>query len=208
MRSVGANTVNYVNGRAGVITRQFVWLIAKNRGTGADETVGFWNGPYDISVNVISGQTGNPEIRTYVGAGSLLEIDDIALVSDLTIQTLRVKLTQTNAAVNNAIRGYDSRNAKIEVHYGLFDKATRLLVDLPYPHFVGEVNKAPITRAKVGTSGGVIAECVSRVRELTRINPAKKSDETQKLRSGDRFRRYSGVADQWAIWWGEEKSND
>jgi hypothetical protein len=43
-------------------------------------------------------------------------------------------------------------------------------------------------------------------RELTRTNPAKRSDETQRLRSGDRFRRYSGTAYQWPIWWGEAKA--
>lgn len=212
MRSVGANTVNYLNGRAGLITRYFVWLIAKDRTTGADQSAGFWNGPYPVSVTVVSGQTGVPETRDYVGAGSLISVDDINLVSDMTIQTLRVKLTQTNSSVNNAIRGYDARNGKIEVHYGLLDKSTRLLVDTPYPHFVGTVNKVALTRGKAGSSGGVGLECVSRNRELTIINPAKKSDETQKLRTiigggPDRLRKYINVTDEWSIWWGELKND-
>lgn len=205
MRSVDSNTAAYLNAREGTITRRFVWIIAKNRGTGAEETAGFWNGEFAIDVEVISGQTGLPETRTYTGAGSLLQPDDINLVSDLTIQTTRIKLSQTNAAVNNAIRGYDARNAKIEIHYGLLDLATRLLVARPLPHFVGVINKAPVTRPKVGGSGGVVAEAVSRTRELTIINPAKKSDETQKLRSGDRFRKYGSVAGSWSIFWGEKK---
>jgi hypothetical protein len=81
------------------------------------------------------------------------------------------------------------------------------LVDPPYPHFVGFINKAPVTRAKTGGSGGAVAESVSRTRELTVINPAKKSDETQRLRSNDRFRRYAGVAGNWSIWWGEKKNS-
>jgi hypothetical protein len=104
MRSVDSNTQNYLTARDGVITRRFVWIIAKNRTTGAEEPAGFWNGEYAIDVEVVSGQSGLPETRTYEGAGSLLTVDDINLVSDLTIQTLRVKLSQTNAAVNNAIR--------------------------------------------------------------------------------------------------------
>lgn len=206
MRSgIGPNTVDYLNARDGVVTRRFVWIIAKNRISGAEESAGFWNGEFAITTTVISGQTGLPEERLYSGAGSLIGVDDVNLVSDLTIQTLRIKLSQTNAAVNNAIRGYDARGAKIEVHYGLLDLNTRLLVDTPYPHFVGLINKAPITRPKVGGSGGVVAEAVSRTRELTIVNPAKKSDETQKLRSGDRFRKYSSVAGTWSIFWGEKK---
>jgi hypothetical protein len=206
MRSVDSNTQNYLTARDGVITRRFVWIIAKNRTTGAEEPAGFWNGEYAIDVEVVSGQSGLPETRTYEGAGSLLTVDDINLVSDLTIQTLRVKLSQTNAAVNNAIRGYDPRNAKIEVHYGLLDIASRKLVSRPLPHFVGIINKLPVTRAKAGGSGGVVAEAVSRTRELTITNPAKKSDETQKLRGGDRLRKYSSVAGSWSIFWGEQKA--
>lgn len=209
MRSADADTVAYLTARKGTITARFLWLIAKDRTTGADETAGFWNGTTNVTVQVISGQTGLPETRTYVGAGSLIAVDDINLVSDLTVQTVRIKMSQSNDAVNNAIRGYDARNAKCEIHYLLFDLATELPVGLQAPHFVGEINKAPITRAKVNSSGGVQAEAVSRTRELTIGNPAKRSDETQRVRGGgsDRFRKYSGTAGQWSIWWGEDKKN-
>ena len=49
-------------------------------------------------------------------------------------------------------------------------------------------------------------EVVSVTRELTRTNPGKRSDETQRLRSGDRFRRYTSTAQHWPIWWGEAKA--
>jgi len=204
--NINASTVNYLNARKGIIERTFVWMIVKNRSSGAIEEVGFCNYPYDVAATVISGQTGLPVLRNYVGAGALLEVEDINLVSDLTIQTLRAKFSQSNAEVNNAIRGYDARNGKIEVHYGLLDLSTRLLVDTPYPHFVGIINKAPIKRAKVGASGGVGLEAVSRTRELTITNPNVKSDEFQQHRfPGDDFRKYGTVAHQWAVWWGEAK---
>ncbi|RUW55619.1 hypothetical protein EOA32_00960 [Mesorhizobium sp. M1A.F.Ca.ET.072.01.1.1] len=182
-------------------------MIGKDRTTGAEVSGGFSNWEFNVDAEVISGQTRLPVVRTYVGLGSLIDVDDIALVSDLSIQTVRIKLSQTNASVNNMIRGYDARNAKVEIHYGLLDLDTRKLVARPLPHFVGIVNKAPVTRPKTGSSGGVALECVSRTRELTIINPAKKSDETQKLRSGDRLRQYSGVAGSWSIYWGEKKQD-
>jgi hypothetical protein len=205
MRVVDGDTSAYLNTRKGVITRRFVWMIGKDRTTGEAASGGFWNGEFTIDAEVISGQTGLPEVRQYVGLGSLISVDDINLVSDLTVQTLRIKMSQINPAVNNAIRGYDARNAKIEVHYGLLDLDTRKLVARPIPHFVGIVNKAPIVRSKTGGSGGVSLEAHSRTRELTITNPAKKSDEFSKTRGGDRFRQYSGVAGSWAIFWGEDK---
>ncbi|MBB3977363.1 hypothetical protein GGQ64_002569 [Rhizobium azooxidifex] len=48
-------------------------------------------------------------------------------------------------------------------------------------------------------------DCVSHSRMLTRTNPAKKSHEAQKLRSGDKFRQYNTVAGQWQYWWGERE---
>jgi hypothetical protein len=80
------------------------------------------------------------------------------------------------------------------------------LVAAPVPRFDGQVNGAPIDTPAVGGEGGVKLSVVSHTRVLTRTNAAKKSDETQKLRSGDRFRRYSAVAGQWDYWWGEAKA--
>lgn len=205
--NINVKTVDYLNARAGIITRSFVWLIVKNRLSGAIEEVGFSNYPYDVTADVISGQTGGVVSRTYHGAGALLDVGEVNLVSDLTIQTVRVQLSQTNNDVNSAIRGYDARNGKLEIHYGLLDTNTRLLVDTPYPHFVGIINKAPLKRAAVGSSGGVGLEAMSRTRELTVTNPNVKSDQFQLNRfPGDNFRQYGTVAGQWGIWWGEEKS--
>lgn len=46
---------------------------------------------------------------------------------------------------------------------------------------------------------------VSVATSLTRSLALKKSDEAQKRRSGDRFRRYSDVSGAVDVWWGEER---
>lgn len=207
MRDYDAATIAYLNARQGTIERKFVYFIGKNRTTGEQEEVGFSNLPYTVTIGVISGKTGVLVNRDYVGAGALLDVDDVDDVSDLTIRQLSINLTQTNSAVNNAIRGYDTRNAWVEYHKGLFKLDTRNLVAPPMPSFSGFLNKSPIKRAKVGSSGGVQVTAVSRVRELTITNPAMKSDEYQQFRfPGDRFRKYSSVAGLWPVSWGEEKA--
>lgn len=167
--------------------------------------MGLWNGEDTVEVTVVQAESGLPVTRTYHAAGSLLGIDPIPAVSDLSVRTIQIELSQINAAVQQAIRGYDARLAKLEVHRGLYSLDTRLLVAPPVPLFDGQVNGAPINTPAAGEEGGISLAVVSHTRVLTRTNPAKRSDETQKLRSGDRFRRYSGVANQWDFFWGEEK---
>ena len=43
----------------------------------------------------------------------------------------------------------------------------------------------------------------SQTRDLTRGLALKKSDESQKLRAGDRFRRYADVSGVPKTWWGQ-----
>lgn len=204
-RSVDAATSAAYQTRAGHVPRYFVWIVARDRGTGAPATIGLWNGDDTVDVTVIRAETGQAETRTYHAAGSLLGHDPIPAVSDLSVRTIKVALSQINVAVQQAVRGYDARLARVEIHRGLLSLETRQLVAPPVSIFDGQANGAPIETPAVGKTGSVSLSVVSHTRMLTRTNPQKRSDESQKLRSGDRFRRYSGVAGQWDFAWGEHK---
>lgn len=183
--------------------RQAIYIVGKDRDTGADAAVGFWNELETATLTVINGKTGISEARDYQGAGSLITIGSIPLTNDLTIQTVRVTLSQVNEAVLLAIRGYEPRLASVDIHRVPFDLATRQVVGVPPSHFFGRVDTVSITTPSTGEEGSIELECKSFMRELTRVNGAKRSDESQKLRSGDRFRRYAGTAWQAQIDWGE-----
>lgn len=202
MRTIDTPTLTALQSGS-LVLRDFVWIVGKNRSTGVDESIGISNDSHDMSVQVIDGISGSVVTRTYIGGGALpLSISPIPLVSDLTIRSVRITLSQISSAIDTAIRQYDPRFAHVEIHRGLFDPATRALIAPPYPHFVGQMNGAPITTPAVGGEGSVEVTVVSHSRELTRTNAAKKSDETQRRRGGDRFRRYSDVAKEWNIPWG------
>lgn len=205
MRDNDPAVAAHLRSRKGVIPRSLVWITAENRSTGVLESLGVWNGEDTVSITVISGKTGFAETRTYHGWGSLLAIDAIPLISDLTIRTIRISLSPISEAVRKAIREYDARLAPVEIHRGLLDLDTHNLIAQPRPRFVGEVNGAPIETPAAGGEGAVSLSVVSHTRALTKTNAAKKSDETQKLRGGDRFRRYSDIAGQVEFWWGEKK---
>ncbi|TPN44465.1 hypothetical protein FJ981_28120 [Mesorhizobium sp. B1-1-4] len=190
---------------AGICERDFVTFYVRSLDGLTTTMFCFWNDLDTVTASVLRGDTGSAENRDFVGDGSLLSVDRVPLVSDLTIQTVKVTLSQIHATVQDMVRGHDIRGARVEIHRGLFDPSTHAVAGSIYCHFVGKVNKAPIATPKIGDEGSISIDVVSIVRELTRTNPAKKSDETQKRRSGDRFRRYSGVANV-PVFWGVEKA--
>lgn len=206
MKSVDINTATALQSasEAGLRVRDLVTFVVRTFDGASTASFSFWSDVDTVSIQVLKGDTGIAEYRDYVGDGSLLKVGEIKLSSDLTIQTVTVTLSQVHTTVQNMIRGYDCHQAKVEIHRVLFNPQTNAVVGAAVCHFVGKVNKAPLATPRSGEEGGIDVDCVTHIREMTRTNPAKKSDESQKRRSGDRFRRHIGVANV-KIFWGAEK---
>ena len=96
--------------------------------------------------------------------------------------------------------------ARVELHRALFDPATWNLVSTPHLVFAGRVDGAAVDDAAAGGEGGLSVEMISSAIDLTRTNPAMESDAQQRLRDGDRFRRYGDTAAQIETWWGQSRS--
>lgn len=212
MRSADTATIAALQSRTGIIPVNLIWIEAKDRETGGIATMGLWNGWDTTDLQIIDPDTLLPVTRTFHAGGSVLDLPAIPLESDLTVRTIRIRLSQINAAVQLAIRGYDPKHAPVQVHRGFLDPATRLLVAPALPRFVGWINGAPIRTPAVGGEGSIEIACVSHTRALTKTNPLKRSDEMQSRRlvSGnpDRMRKYTDVAGGWLqnIHWGEAKA--
>lgn len=190
---------------SGLVPRQFVWIEAKDRSTGDPVTVGVWTGDEPITANVISGSTGLPVSRDYVGGVNLV-VPSIPRVSDLTEQRISIVMSQIADTAELLVRDYDPRLARVEIHDGLLDPATRLLVSAPELAFIGIIDGTPIRTPAVGGEGSITLEIIDdAMAMLTRTNPAKRSHEHQQRRAaGDDFALYAGTAGEWQIWWGEE----
>jgi hypothetical protein len=187
----------------GLVPRRYVWVTAKDRETGLPVSEGFWSGDEDVMINVIDGRLGTIVARGYRGAGQLLQISPIPRVSDLTEQTVTIDLSQIAPAVQQLVRGYDVRLARVEIHEMTHSTISRQPVSPPEPVFVGVVDGAPINTPAVGGDGKAELRCVSdAISMLTRTNPRKSSYEAQKLRSGDEWGLYSGSVAGWDIKWG------
>lgn len=204
MRSVASAVSTAYAGRA-LVQRMLVWITAKDRTTGDPESIGFWNDVGTVTFSVKAGLTLATVNRDYIGSGGLIEVGRIPLTSDISVRTVEVKCSQIDESVAIAIRGYDVRNAPIEIHEAIFDPATRNLVAPAEPLFVGFVDRAPIPTPAEGQDGSIALKCVSHSRELMRGNPALRSHEDQKKRSAtDNFFADAGVVGEWQIDWGRE----
>ena len=176
-----------------------IWITARHRSTGLAETMGLWTGSEDIALS-IDGDT-----RTYHGAGQLLDVPPLKSRVGLTVQMQSLGLAATSPEVEAAIRLYDSRLAPVEIHVARFDPETNTLlgVDRVYK---GSIDKAPIlTPAKNGGNGGVTLSLASGARRLTRSLTVKRSDESQRRRSDDRFFRFADVAGKVERFWGTRR---
>lgn len=185
---------------AGIAPVYFLWIAARNRTTGAIETMGLWTGDEDIPVNVQT-PDGGTETREYLG-GTNLTVDDIKLVADLSDEPVTVSMSQVAPATQQLVRGYDVRLAYCEIHAtswvgGVFSSQPQL-------QFVGIVDDAQVATPAAGGSGNIALTVRSELMtQLLATNPAKSSDSHQKRRqAGDGFSEYSGVVRAMKIqWW-------
>jgi hypothetical protein len=115
-------------------------------------------------------------------------------------------MSQIDELVLTAVRGWRVKGQPLQLHRGIFDPETRALVAPAFPRFVGFADPITLTRPAENQEGGIELRAVSHTRELTRWNPAVRSDADQKERSaGDRFYKYTSVAGEWELFWGRKQ---
>lgn len=199
MRPLDSALNAYLQGNSDVIVRQLLWIEAKNRTTGAVETIGLWTGE-DHRDFVIGGVS-----RTYYGCGQFIGLGDLTAESGLNIRRLTVSMTPISPEVEQVLRGYNPKMAPVEVHLAFFSTDSENLITAPLRVFQGWIDKFPIsTPAKNGEGEGRI-EMVSTTRILTNRLAIKRSNDSQQRRlSGDTFFQDVTVSGQLQTPWGEK----
>lgn len=188
----------------GIVPRRLVYFYAKERGTGDPVELGLWTGDEDMVISVISGTTGTAEDRTYYGSLNLV-VPEIPRVSDMTIQSVTVTISQIASITQELVRGYDLRLAKVEVHDLLLNTVSKLPVGPAEISFLGEVDSAPINTPAAGEEGDISITIVSdAISMLARTNPQKTSYEGQKRRSNDQWGKYKSTVAAWTVPWGQK----
>jgi hypothetical protein len=197
MRSYDAPTLAAFQTRAGLCARILVWVEAKNRTTGDPETMGLWTGAQDREFTI------GAATRLYTGAGGIIQIPPIKMQTGIAVRMQRFTLSPIAPIVADLIQTYESRFAPIEVHRALFSLDDGALIAEPHRVWKGFIDEIEISYGETDATCEVTA--ASSARLLTRTLPLKRSDATQALRSGDRFRRYVDISGKVDVWWGERR---
>jgi hypothetical protein len=203
-RSISTANQAALEARA-LVARDFLWIEVKDRDTGAIVTDGMWSDYGTIDAAVMDPDTGLSDTRTFTGAGGLIQISDIPLVNNLTVQNVTISLNQILEHVNDLLRGYEPKQGRVEIYRGLFDPDTRQMVAAAECRFVGFIDEVTITTPKEGDEGSVEVSCTSHTQELTRTNSDTRSDASQRLRSAtDNFFQDAAVVGDWEFFWGKK----
>jgi hypothetical protein len=187
-----------------LVVRDFMRITGRVRATGAPITECFWSDVGDVSAQVVDADTGLVVSYDFRGVGALISIDPIPMVSNLTVQEVEVKFSQLDDRINELLRVYDIRQAKVEIYRGEFDPETMVMVEPATSRFVGFVDGAPVETPSEGNEGSISIKCVSSAQELTRGNPDMRSHESQIARSpGDDFYKDVTSCSDLVIFWGK-----
>jgi len=208
MRAATSAFVDQLNDApaAGLIPRQALWFTVKERGTGNRREIGIWSGDEDLNLTVYSGTDGSLISRPYY-ADVLTKVSDIPRVSDFTVQTVTIDLSQIADAATKLVREYDARLGSVEIHDILINPETGDQIGPGLISFLGMIDGAPIKTPRKGGTGSIKIKTVSEVMAmLTRTNPRKSSYEGQKIRGGDEWGKWSSTVSAWKVPWGEKKA--
>lgn len=177
----------------------FLWVVGRDRATGAEAPIGLWSGDEDITIT-IEQPDGSSVSRVYLGACNL-EIDGIQYVADLTDNPVSASLSQLAPAAQLLVRGLDVRLAYCEIHATTWTGGA--LTSAPQLMWVGIVDEGPISTPGAGGEGGIALSIRSEIMtQLGQTSPAKSSDAHQRRRlSTDRFCEYSAIIGSRDIQW-------
>jgi hypothetical protein len=200
MRLLDTASSDYLSARAGVASRHMVHVIARNRATGAQEALGLWQGDDHLTIAI------NGVNRTYYGAGTLVGVEPIRAGIGLDVRLLQLGLSPLTPEVAQLLRGYDARLAPAEIHRALLSLETGQLIAEPIRVFRGWVDEVKIRTGDVGGIGDATVTLASAARGLTRALTLTRSDaEMRRRNAGDAFRRYTDIAGDVGVWWGETR---
>ncbi len=184
---------------AGIQPVYFVWIVGKDRTSGAERAMGFWSRSEDITLTVPA-PDGTGATRAYLG-GCGLSVTNLKRVGNLMDHAVTVSMSQIAPAAQELARGLDPRLAYVEIH--VTSMAGGSFASDPQLEWVGIVDEGPISTPGYGSDGGIAYSVRSELMAmLTATNPAKSSDAHQKRRqSGDEFSKYASTVGSRKIQW-------
>jgi hypothetical protein len=187
--------------RLDVTEATLAWITAKNRDTGAPESLGLSTGTDVEVVRVTDLFSGVVQDRSFVGRGSLLSIGEAAWEVGLDFRPVRMVLSAINPDVETIFRAYEPVGAKVQVWKRALDPLSGIPFDAE-PWFKGYVNRFTIVRPAPDGAADISVDIVSTKRMLTIPGASTKSDAAHRARfPTDLFRSSVGAVTNWTNKW-------
>ena len=141
--------------------------------------------------------------RTYTGSGNLITISSLAFVGNLSIPGLTITISAITAEAVNLVRGLKIKQRPVEVLIGLYDPATKEIVDGLIPYFTGKIDDVRIKTPEAGGDSSIEIICESTSRALTIPRTDTRSDACHKrlFPTDDGF-KYVGIQREKPIYFG------
>lgn len=181
------------------------WLIyvwSRNRTTQALEASGIWTGGISRQI-VVQGQT-----RVYHGAGNIIDMSQMSYMAGVTsIQPQTIDLNALTPEVEAMMRGYEAKQASIEIHRWYHDPRVRSggVIERAIKGKIDDLKfkRPPIEEGRSATELICSVTIMTAARMGTRTLALKKSDATQKMTNAtDNGRKYSSAKAK-VVWMGE-----
>lgn len=185
--------------REGTEIHVALWVTGRDRATGAAESLGFWTGD-DTEVLTVGG-----EARTYFGAGAVIEVPPIRASVGLAVRYHTITLPPFLPEVLTALRQYNPKGARAELHALPFDIHTGRLLGSPVRLIKGRIEAAPENLEPGPGQSRVELTIASSARALTRTLPRYRSQAALSARApGDLGREYIDTAAEVTVPWAEK----
>ena len=176
------NILAHLANRSAYAPRWLFHAWPKDRATEVEVPFGIWSGDYATTIGG----------RDYVPASGAFDLGAIIYATGLQVRDQGLSLTRSAPETRALLDQYDATHARAEITLALFDPSTGGLVGT-HRVWTGQIDGAPATVPVPGGASQVSLSIASSVVKLTRTLGIKKTDESQKLRGGDRGRRYSAL---------------
>lgn len=168
-----------------------IWVMSRNRNTGVVEASGIWTGALSRTFTV------GAENRVYHGSGAVINLRGLTMVAGANaIQAQTIELNGLTPEVEAMMRGYDPRQAIVQIHR--YHQSPKLRANGTLQRaLIGRIDSIEFSRdaLDIGESAGSLICTVSIMtanRMGTRTLPLTKSNAMQRIAfPGDGGRKYS-----------------
>lgn len=182
-----------------------LWAKSKNRSTGAIEASGIWTGAITRLITVAG------EARTYYGSGNVLDVSNMNFVAGTnSVQPQTIVLNGLTPEVEAMIRGYEAKQAEIEIHRWYHSPKLRTGGTIERA-IKGRIDKVEFARPAVqpGETPGILTctlTIMTAARRGTKTLALMKSDASHRMAfPNDAGRKYSSSTAK-VVWMGEVKN--